>query len=118
MSKATRLARAFSARVGLDGEAADHLALVVEEWVANVVEHGRAPHASLIGLRLRFEDGVVRLALSDGGRPFDPRAAAFDGPNHARGGGAGLALVASLCRITAYARRRGRNRVELELDVC
>jgi hypothetical protein len=42
---------------------------------------------------------------------------AFDGPNRERGGGAGLALITSLCSITAYARRAGRNRLVLELPL-
>jgi serine/threonine-protein kinase RsbW len=91
---------------------------VVEEWVANVVEHG-GPHreGARIVLRLRLSGGVVRLSLSDAGRPFDPRTAAFEGPNKERGGGAGVELIASLCRIVSYTRRAGRNRLVLELPL-
>lgn len=91
--------------------------MVVEEWVANVVEHGGPQDGARIVLRLRRSGTVVRLWFSDSGSPFDPRAAAFDGPDPERGGGAGLALIASLCRIAAYARRAGRNRLILELPV-
>ena len=49
--------------------------------------------------------------------PFDPRGAAFEGPNPERGGGAGLAMIVSLCRIAGYARRAGRNRLILELPL-
>jgi serine/threonine-protein kinase RsbW len=56
----------------------------------------------------------VRLTVSDAGRPFDPRAAAFDGPGP-EGGGVGLALIADFSRIVAYARRAGRNRLVLEV---
>jgi serine/threonine-protein kinase RsbW len=117
VSRALRLARAFAARSGLEATAADHLAVVVEEWVANVVEHGGPQDGARIVLRLRLEAEAVRLSVSDAGQPFDPRAAAFDGPNHHRGGGAGLALIASLARITAYVRRAGRNRLLLELPL-
>lgn len=55
--------------------------------------------------------------VSDAGRAFDPRTAAFDGPNAERGGGAGLVLIASLCRIAGYARRADRNRLVLEMPV-
>lgn len=89
----------------------------MEEWVANVVEHGGPQGEARIVLRLTCGGEVVRLAVSDAGRPFDPRAAAFEGPNHERGGGAGLALIASFARITAYARRAGRNRLVLELPL-
>jgi serine/threonine-protein kinase RsbW len=91
--------------------------MVVEELVANVLEHGGAPASSRIVLRLSLGGEVVRLSLSDAGRPFDPRAAVFDGPNHERGGGAGLALIASVCRFAAYGRRAGRNRLILEMPL-
>ena len=110
-----RLARRFAADVRLDAAAADHLALVAEEWVANVVEHGRPRAGSRIVVRLRREASLVRLWFSDAGRPFDPRTATFDGPNAERGGGAGLALIAAGCRIASYARRAGRNRLVLEI---
>ena len=34
-----------------------------------------------------------------------------------RAGGAGLALIASLCRIASYTRRAGRNRLVLEMPL-
>ena len=89
----------------------------VEEWVANVVEHGGPQHGARIVLRLRLDGGTIRLSISDAGRPFDPRSAAFDGPHAERGGGAGLALIASLCRVVAYVRRAGRNHLVLELPL-
>lgn len=114
VSRAVSLARAFAAAAALAPPFADRLALVVEEWIANVIEHG-GPHAGRIALRLRLSDGAARISISDAGRPFDPRTAAFDGPNQARGGGAGLALIRDHCRISAYTRRGGRNRLTLEL---
>jgi anti-sigma regulatory factor (Ser/Thr protein kinase) len=90
--------------------------MVLEEWIANLVEHG-GPHGGRIVARLRLAGGVVRIMISDAGRPFDPRDAAFLGPNDERGGGAGLALIASHCRIAGYDRRRGRNRLVLELPL-
>ncbi len=96
---------------------AGRLAVVVEEWVANVVEHGGPHEGARIVLRLSLAETAVRLAFSDGGRPFDPREARFDGPNLERGGGAGLAMIASFCRIAGYARRSGRNRLVLELPL-
>ncbi len=117
VSAALRLARGFAADAGLEATVADQLAVVVEEWVANVVEHGGAQPDARIVLRLRLSGAVVRLSVSDAGRPFDPRAATFEGPNRERGGGAGLALIVSLCRIAGYARRAGRNRLTLELPL-
>jgi len=117
VSYALRLTHGFAARTGLEPDLAGRLALVVEEWVANVVEHGGPHDGARIALRLRLSEGFVRVSVSDAGRPFDPRTAAFDGPNPERGGGAGLALIASLCRIAGYTRRAGRNRLVLELPL-
>ncbi|MGA0603780.1 ATP-binding protein [Caulobacter sp. KR2-114] len=117
VSRALRLARGFAASAGLEPAATGRLAVVVEEWVANIVEHGGAQDGARIFLRLRLVAGVVQLSVSDAGQPFDPRAAVFDGPNAERGGGAGLALIAGLCRIAGYARRAGRNRLVFEVPL-
>ncbi|HEX7761143.1 MAG TPA: ATP-binding protein [Caulobacteraceae bacterium] len=117
VSRASRLAHSFAARADLEPIAAGRLAVVVEEWVANVVEHGGPQDGARIVLRLRLIEGVVLLSVSDAGRPFDPRTSAFNGPNPERGGGAGLALIANLCRIAGYARRAGRNRLVLEMPL-
>jgi anti-sigma regulatory factor (Ser/Thr protein kinase) len=124
ISRALRLARAFAADAALDAAVTDRLALVVEEWIANVVEHGGAHEGERrITLRLVLiteEPGggaVVRVSVSDAGLPFDPRAAIFAGPNAERGGGAGLAMIASLCRIASYARRAGRNHLVLDMPL-
>ncbi len=105
----------FAGGGALDLQAADRLAIVVEEWIANVVEHGAPPAGSRIGLRFVRGAAWVRLSFTDAGRPFDPRGACFDGPNLERGGGAGLELIRAWCRIAGYRRRGGRNRVVLEL---
>jgi serine/threonine-protein kinase RsbW len=117
VSRALRLARSFVVRAGLDAVAAGRLAVVVEEWVANVVEHGGPQGVARIVLRLRLIDRVVLVSISDAGRPFDPRAAVFAMPNPDRGGGVGLALIAGLCHVASYARRAGRNRLVLELPL-
>jgi len=115
--RALGLTRAFARRAALAEPAADRLAIVVEEWVVNVVEHGAPPPGSLIGLRLERGAGSVRLILSDAGRPFDPRSAGFEGPNLDRGGGVGLQLVRAWVTVAAYRRRAGRNRLVLEMPL-
>jgi len=108
-------ARRFAAGGALSADAADRLAVVVEEWTANIVEHGRPPRDSLIGLRLEPTQGGVRVTFSDAGVAFDPRTAKDEGPNLDRGGGVGVALIRSWCEIEAYRRARGRNRLALRL---
>ena len=111
--RAVRAARAFAAACALAERHADRLAVVVEEWISNVAEHGAAPAASRVAVRLEQAGGHVRLTLSDAGCAFDPRGVAFDGPNPARGGGAGLELVRAWAEIADYRRTRARNRVVL-----
>jgi anti-sigma regulatory factor (Ser/Thr protein kinase) len=108
------VARAFAEAHGLADP--DRLVVIVEEWVANIVEHGRPPPDSLVVLCLEAaEAGTVRLSFSDAGIAFDPRDAGDEGPNEERGGGAGIALIRAWCEIESYARRGGRNRLVLRL---
>lgn len=111
------MVRAFVGAAGLGRDPAERLAIIVEEWVANVVEHGAPPADSRIGLRLASDAGRVRITMTDAGHAFDPRAVAFDGPNLDRGGGAGLELMRAWSRVAAYGRRAGRNRLVLEMPL-
>jgi len=111
--RAIAVARRFSEAMGLPQDRADQLTLIVEEWVANIVEHGRPAPGSLIVLRLEKAGGRVRLRFSDGGIAFDPRTIEDEGPNLERGGGAGIALIRAWSDIEAYQRRAGRNRLVL-----
>lgn len=114
VTRALAAARAFADVLRLEDDRADRLAVVVEEWVANIVEHGCPAPRSRVVMRLTcLGDGAVRLAFSDAGVAFDPRGAPDEGPNLERGGGAGLALIRAWCEIEAYERRAGRNRLVL-----
>lgn len=113
VARAIAFARRFADASGLNADAADRLAVVVEEWAANIVEHGRAVAGSRIVLRLERSGSGVRLTFTDAGVAFDPRTVTDDGPNLERGGGAGIALIRAWCEIESYARRRGRNRLVL-----
>ncbi|WP_293678128.1 ATP-binding protein [uncultured Phenylobacterium sp.] len=117
MRRGLATALLFAGDAGIGDEATDKLAIVVEEWLINVVEHGEAAPGSRIALRFERLEGVVRLTVSDAGRAFDPRAFAFEGPNMERGGGAGLALIQAWSRVADYRRRAGRNRLVLEMPV-
>jgi anti-sigma regulatory factor (Ser/Thr protein kinase) len=117
IGRALALARRFAADAQLDEPAANRLAIVVEEWVGNVVEHGGAATGSRIAIGLERRGALVRLTASDAGAAFDPRAVDFEGPNLERGGGAGLALIAAWSRIVDYRRRAGRNRLVLEIPL-
>lgn len=109
------MVRGFVELAALSRDDAERLAIVAEEWVANIVEHGAAPAGSRIGLRLALRPGLVRITVTDAGQAFDPRTAVFDGPNPDRGGGVGLELMRAWSRVAAYGRRAGRNRIVLEM---
>jgi serine/threonine-protein kinase RsbW len=116
VARAIRFSRRFAEAAGLDAATIDRLVIIVEEWAANIVEHGAAAPGSLIVLELRRTREGVRIAFSDAGLAFDPRTAEEQGPNLQRGGGAGIALIRFWSRISDYRRRRSRNRVVIELD--
>jgi anti-sigma regulatory factor (Ser/Thr protein kinase) len=114
---ALAVVRSFVGAASLGRDPAERLAIIVEEWVANVVEHGAPPVGSRISLRLTCDAGLVRITMTDAGHAFDPGAAAFEGPNLDRGGGAGLELMRAWSRVAAYGRRAGRNRLVLEMPL-
>ena len=103
----------FAMKARLSDDTADRLAIVVEEWAANIVEHSQAPLSSWIVLQLEQVGASVRLTVTDAGVAFDPRTFDDTGPNPERGGGAGLALIRAWSEIEDYRRRGGRNRLVL-----
>jgi anti-sigma regulatory factor (Ser/Thr protein kinase) len=107
----------FAGRAAIGDDATERLAILVEEWLINVVEHGAAAPDSRIALRLERAGDLVRLTVTDAGQPFDPRESVFEGPNLERGGGAGLALSLAWSRIAESRRRAGRNRLVLEMPL-
>jgi len=112
VSEALDIAHAFAEADALQSSVA--LAVIVEELVCNLVEHGRRGSDGMISIAIwRNADGV-RVTLTDDCEPFDPRTAApvGDVPPE-RGGGAGLALVRKWSQILSYTRADNRNVLEL-----
>lgn len=104
--------RAFVAAEDLD-DYADVIAILIEELLFNLVDHGDAPAGDPIALILDRSTDGVRLVLESGGTPFDPREAQADRALPERGGGAGLAFVRAWSRIESSASISGRNRLQL-----
>ena len=103
------------AHCGPDAEA--RLCIVVEELVANLVEHGNAPPESEIVLKLAAIGADIALTLSDQGVPFDIRTAGIpDTIPPDRGGGAGIALVLSWAHVIDYVQVDGRNVLTLVIS--
>ncbi len=101
----------FGHLAGLSLDTHAILAVVVEELVSNVIEHGAAGDTP-IAMALALDDAGVRLSLVDGGHFFDPRQA-IRKPVPERGGGAGIALVLAWTRIIDYARVGDVNHLKL-----
>jgi anti-sigma regulatory factor (Ser/Thr protein kinase) len=100
----------------LDAVMSRRLAIIVEEAVANVLDHGDSARDITITLRLDRDHGRVRVTLEDDSTAFDPRHAAPGAmPNPERGGGAGLALIRAWSDIVAYEHVDGINRLVLKL---
>lgn len=92
------------------------LAIVVEELVANVVEHGACPPDRPMTLALSVEGKNIAVGLSDYGTCFDISAAEITGSvPPVQGGGAGIALVRHWSREISYRRTDGRNVLKLIL---
>ncbi|WP_340315323.1 ATP-binding protein [Rhizorhabdus argentea] len=106
---------AFSEACGLQEKQAARLAIVVEELVFNLVEHGGVDEQGVIELVLTRQDGVVSIALSDTGVAFDLRDAHPEEVIPDRGGGAGIDLVRAWADIVDYGSHGGRNRLILKM---
>lgn len=110
----------FAARIALDAAMTRRLAIVAEELLVNLLEHGaESTPGGEINATLRIDqtDDSLALLLEDDGAPFDPRAVGpLDMPNAERGGGVGLALVKAFAQIESYASKDGLNRLVLSMN--
>lgn len=116
LRESVEAARLFGIDTGLAAADAARLAIVVEELVVNLVDHGGMDPADAIELGLsRGPDGVIALVLIDEGAVFDPRTSDADAAIPERGGGAGLNLVRAWATIVDYRSEGGRNRTEVSI---
>ena len=113
------LSRSLLALAAMRLVPADHsrLAIMIEELLANLFEHGRTEPDSVIVLRLARYPDHVQLVLEDGGPAFHPASADPDAPIPERGGGAGLALVRAWAEHLSYATEPELNRLELRYSL-
>lgn len=116
VTAALSLVADFTAAAGCDTDRTARLAIVVEELIANIVEHGRMPATDRIAVSLALAETAIRIEVDDSGQFHDPRTIDEneDLPPD-RGGGAGLRLVRAWSTILAYDRVDGRNRLFLEI---
>jgi anti-sigma regulatory factor (Ser/Thr protein kinase) len=116
VGEAAAAARAFGNAAGIGPDLTARLSIIVEELVANLIDHAALSPGASIRLELALVDNAVRLILDDPGAAFDPRAASLcAGLPPARGGGAGLAMIRAWSQIESYASADGRNTLVLRL---
>lgn len=114
--RAVALVQLFSTTNGLSPQQRAKLAILAEEAVTNLYDHGAVGAGFGGKLDLVSEAQSIRLILSDSGIPFDLRDAdAADMPNMDRGGGAGIALIRAWAEVIDYSSADGVNRLELKL---
>jgi anti-sigma regulatory factor (Ser/Thr protein kinase) len=117
LADAVSATRRFAVDHGLGTRDRAHLCIIVEELVANLIEHGRNGVERQIGVELVRLPAMITLAIEDDGAAFDPRNAPAGRNVPARGGGAGLRLVSAWSQIVDYRSAGGRNRLELEMPL-
>jgi len=66
----------------LDPDRLNEFVVMVSEAISNTVRHGQPEDDGGIGLRLDFEDGVIRAAVTDGAPAFNSIDAFAVGGSH------------------------------------
>lgn len=116
--QAIRAAETFAAAIDLPPATAMRLAIIVEELVLNIVEHGGIAAGDCVEMSLASMGGEIGLVIEDPGTFFDPRTALPPGAlPPERGGGAGLAMVQAWGRVLSYAANGGINRLEMIIPI-
>jgi anti-sigma regulatory factor (Ser/Thr protein kinase) len=114
---ATDAAHHFSGAEGLDGNDAARLAIIIEELVTNLYEHGGVRSDDIVELMLRREGAAVAITITDPGTSFDPRSVAMPDLPPEQGGGVGIGLVKGWAEIVGYRSFEGRNRLDLRMPL-
>ena len=92
--------------------------LVLEELVLNIIDYGQDGRDPDIALEIESDVDVIRIELSDRGRPFDPLTEApepdLTSPVDQRSmGGLGVHLTKTLMDEVRYSREASRNRLSI-----
>lgn len=106
---------AFGRESASAGDALEHVKLIVDELLTNVMAYGypTGHDGADIRVRLARSDNGLRLEVMDNGRPFDPTG--VPPPDLAlsleerRPGGLGLYLMRSLAQDIRYRHEQGFN---------
>ena len=115
MHEATRAVRDFARDAEINEDDASRLAIVVEELVTNLYDHGGLNAEDVFDMELSTSDTEINLVLVDRGRPFDPRLVRNADAIPSRGGGAGLKLVCAWASHIDYRTLGTYNRLSVLL---
>jgi serine/threonine-protein kinase RsbW len=115
------LAERFCAASSLTPHASTSLALVLEELVANCLDHGDVQGEDAIVVSLQPDGAGVLISLSDNGQPFDPnsnlsRDTRFDDVDDRPVGGLGWVLIGHYCTLLDAQRVAERNQLSLRFN--
>jgi serine/threonine-protein kinase RsbW len=113
-----RIVAALEDFAGLDGTTLQQVTLALDELFTNIVTYGAITDPSAcIALDIVLEDDVMRIALSDPGRPFDPTTLAppdLEASLEERQiGGLGVHFARTLMDSLDYRHADGRNHLTL-----
>lgn len=111
MHEATSAARAFADGAGINAADSARLAILVEELVTNLYDHGGLNAGDVFAIELSTTATEINVVLIDSGRAFDPTLPALDPTIPERGGGAGLKLVRAWASQIDYQTIDGQNRL-------
>ncbi len=116
LGDAVAFARRYALDRGLGERDQARFAIIVEELVTNLCEHGGCDGSLPIQLEVKQAQSTLHLSIADQGAPFDPRVFR-DGVVPERGGGAGLALVNSWTDVLDYNSSEGVNQLRLSMPL-
>ena len=106
-------ARSFATRGGCDEPTGVRIAIIVEELMGNIVEHGACVNGAVVEMTLAMIGDDIALSLQDYGMMFDPRSVSPPHTPPERGGGAGIAMVMAWSRDVTWEHSGGRNHLRL-----
>lgn len=119
ISGLTERAGEFLESEGIDGHAAHHVGMILEELLINLATHGGVPDAEASVL-ISIEKTKVIVEIVDNGQPFDPRSTPdpdVTAPAEERNiGGLGLFLMRKLAGDIRYVRDGERNRTSFAVS--
>jgi anti-sigma regulatory factor (Ser/Thr protein kinase) len=112
---ATVAARDFAQGADVNEDDAARLAIIVEELVTNLYDHGGLTPKDTFEIRLSARPDDLIFVLMAPGTPFDPRQPAASPAADSRGGGAGLKLLRAWSGQIDHQYVAGRNEVAVVL---